>query len=450
MDLCLLKEVFEACGPPDWSDRRDVVHLTLTNAPIQFQTLRSLEDCEVFPEGITDQTGISTQTAYDGGSPGKLVPGSSFTLRLPRIVGRCVVAVNLADLLSLPSATWQAPMAYFLVEEEVSKQSFCFHGIDSLNVAPTSVRRYHEALKLWVLLLEKADHITETKSLLFLGVRRIEVKPVFGPENLIEDIALNEISDFIQNSDQPETRVEIFQSVLSEFLRDQKSERAFGYLLLASGLFARRLKEGLAIYLAAHSPERLAEEARLKHLELTEKLERIINGIEGKSLTIPAAVLLAIKEVQFGEGWTTLNSIILSSAVLYLIAMSVSHFGQRATLKLMGSTIVETTKDLRKKGLNDSNPVLGESFSSLERRRKYSAIGSWAMWAFSWEPIIAVCFATFVAESPSKHGAKTFSPPPTNAPIAQSTSKPSLTSPSRSAATMVSNVSIPAKPSSGP
>ncbi len=446
--LCSLSRVLEACGPPEWTGS-DLIRLTVARGTIPFSLLRELEQCDVFVDSLFHARDTALQSRYDSNVVGDISFGSNIVLRLPRVVDRAVVAKNLADLLALPSGTWQEPRAYFLIAEEESGQPYCFTGEAPGEGAPARIRRYHHAVQLWTLLQDQAEHITPTQSLLFFGLRRIEIVPRYEVDDLNEEITLTEIREFVKNPDRQKTRIEIFRSVLSELIRDQKPERAFSYLLRTSSLFARRLREGLTIYLAAHSPERLAEEATAKHLELAERLEKIISGIEAKSLSIPAAVLLAIKEVKLGEAWTTINTIILAAALLYLVAMTVAHFSQRALLNLLKSTILKTTKDLRDQGLEEANPVLSVAFSNLSKRRRHSSLGSWMMWAFSWVPVVAVLYAAFVAEQPPGPGPNKVPIGGTNSPGLRTTSPP-LASGTTNPAPLGSNLIREPKPTTVP
>ena len=93
----------------------------------------------------------------------------------------------------------------------------------------------------------------------------------------------------------------------------------------------------------------------------------------------------------------TLNTIIIVSAGLYFLAMTLAHLSQRAMLRLIRETIEKSTKDLRDQGLSDTNTVLAESFKNLTKRRRNSTIGSWLMWIFSVGPLVAVVYASFLA-----------------------------------------------------
>jgi hypothetical protein len=398
MSLELLTGVFGSCGDPSWIDNNSAVELVVKTNPIAFDTLRLLEADEVYAENLNSPSDSKIQAAYDSGSAGELVPNSTFRLKLPRIIHKSVVAKNLADLLSINTATHTEPKSYFLVKAEDSGASFCFTGQASLVNATPLVRNYHEALKLWELIENRADYrLQATRHLFFFGVRKTEIAPSFSVKDLGEPIALEAIHKFVSNTDRAETRGEIFQSALSRFLKDQKSDQAFSYLLRKSDIFAKRLKEGLAIFLSEHSPEKLAQEAQEKYLEFVEKLEKVVSGIGAKSLTIPAAVLFAVKEAEFGQKWTTLNSIILISTVLYLATMFVVFLSQRAILKVLEKTIIKTKIDLKEQGLDEANEILGDSFAKLEIRRFRTEFAAWCMFLLSFIPLLAVLYAVFCA-----------------------------------------------------
>jgi hypothetical protein len=268
-----LADVLDACGDPKWSASRDSVELSIDKRPISFAVLRQLAADEIFATGLSSPGHPKVQQEFNSEQPGELVVGSSFRLDLPRSVNKCVVAKNLADLLSIEAARMRAPGAYFLVRVEDAAGSFSFTGGNLLSSAPTLVGRYHAALQLWRILEDQADHFDDaTRHLLFLGLRKVEVDPCFSVEDLqAAPIALSDISAFVSDGDRKDTRREIFRSVLSEFLQHQSSDRAFPYLLRQNALFARKLKEGMAIYLSEHSPEKLAQEAQTKYLGFAQK-----------------------------------------------------------------------------------------------------------------------------------------------------------------------------------
>lgn len=414
MSLSLLADVLGACNAPTWSGSKDAVDLVVRRDSISFQTFRDLELCGVYAEKIYSPLDGSAQIAFNAGKPGQLPSGAKFRLKLPRIVGECVVARDLDDLLSITSTVYKAPRMYFLVCVGEPNATFCYLGPQCLLNAPTAICRYHEALRLWQTLEGQAEHcVTASRTLLFFGLRRTEIIPRFAVKDLAEDLAVDEIFDFIANQDRAETRKEIFRSVLSEFLQNQSPDRAFSYLLRQSVLFARRLKEGLAIYLSEHSPEWLAKAAQASYLGLAENLEKIVSGMEAKSLSIPAAVLLAVKEVEFGAKWTTLNALILIATALYFVTMCFVFASQRAVLDMLKKTIQKSVNEFQEQGLDSNNPILSYSFSQLETRRSHTQLASRFILAFSVVPILAVLYAAFLA-APAALSGYTLRLAPTN------------------------------------
>lgn len=397
MNLSSLQQVLADCEIVDWLTL-DSLRLKVTKNAVQFDVLRGLDKLAVYTHDISDS---KLNEDFKNDVEGAFVPGTEFTLRLPRVVDDAVVAKDLRDLLTIDSTTWKLPKQYLLVSEGPTA-SFCFIDDSSLVNAPPSVRNYHASLRLWALLKEQADHETDIHDLMFFRFRRMQISPGFGPDDLHDVIQeqLKTIADFVGNADQRVTRSEIFRSVLSDFLRDQPAERAFAYLLVACDRFVLRLLEGLAIYLADNSPEKLAEQAVAKHFELAEKLEKVIGGMEAKSLTIPVAVLFAVKEMKAGEGWATLNAIILLSTLLYLVAMAISYFSQKEMLELLKKTIAKAKRELMAQGLSEDNPVLADNFKNLENRLSNTSRASLIMGFLSAGPLIAAVYAAFLVAPP--------------------------------------------------
>jgi hypothetical protein len=84
--------------------------------------------------------------------------------------------------------------------------------------------------------------------------------------------------------------------------------------------------------------------------------------------------------------------------------MVIFFFTQRAMLELLDTTIRRTLAELRDQGLDNSNPVLGESFTKLAKRRRNTGWGSRLMLAFSIVPLLAVCYAAFIAPASNPSG----------------------------------------------
>lgn len=383
-----LRQLWAASESRCWNGQT-TLNVVLTR-PVAFELLRDLSAADL----IATCDDPAVQRALDTNRSGEAAARANITLHVPRTVDRLVVAEDLKDLLSLPRAQTQEPAAYVLVATRSNGAFFEHTCGDDLTAAPPDVRRYHDAIRLWRILEQRAQHHdSATGSLLFFGIRRTEVSPGFSIADLTDDVSTQQIEDFVNNEDGKATRAEIFASALSEFLRDHGAATCFTALLRGSSRFARRLNEGLAIYLAEHSPEKLAEEARTAGLGLSEKLEKIISGLETKSLSIPVALLLAVKDVEQGGGFTAINAVIVAAALTYGATMTLVDQSQRALLSLLKTTIAATEKDLMSKGLSETNPVLKTTYQTLKNRCAAATKGSLLMCFASWTPLVCVITA---------------------------------------------------------
>lgn len=374
--------------------------LTLSNArsPVNFTVLRALEK-EDFVVSFDD---IEIQRSYDGGNVGNVMPGSSCKLAVPRRWDRLVVARNFDDLLSLPLAHEATPAAYVLCGVEQTSSIITFVRGDDTGALPSPLNLYHQALSLWETIKNLADHVNESGCILFFGIRRIELSPGFNKSDLHTLHWIAPILAFIADQDRKDTRREIFLAVLSDILRDQKPDQAFPYLLGNTQVLNRQLKEGMAIYLAEHSPEKLADEARASALSYSETLEKIIAGLEAKGLTIPAAILLAMKDVQPSGGLSSANIMLLISLATFAGTMWVIHLSQHDLITQLRKTIEAAVTSLKRKGLDHENPVFTVKFEKLNSRSTRALTASSALRYASLAPLICVGFFAFFGVAPTQ------------------------------------------------
>jgi len=181
-------------------------------------------------------------------------------------------------------------------------------------------------------------------------------------------------------------------SALTQCLADSEPNNALALLLRRSDLFATRLEEALAIFLKENSPEKLSEQAKKKHFEISEKLEKLITSLEAKSLSIPVAILLSVKEV--AQDKPILNIIILMACGLFIITMLVLCLSQMEMFRLVRTEIDRELQSLSNSGLSSSDPTLAKKFPGLHRRLTRAQVFNWIVFALSWIPFLACLYAT--------------------------------------------------------
>lgn len=384
-------------GTLTWT-RGNEVQMVLDKAPVDFDLLRSLHDFGL-------QSKLATQTAqrlFDSGGAGVIQVGEAIELAVPRQWSKFVVAQNIDDLLSFPNAHDSAPAAYLLWELQRGEPAVSYVVGEATEKLPPVQHRYHQAVELWNILKSTADHLNAEGNLMFFGPKPSEIMPGFDRENL-ERKPLWEpgIRKFISDPDRQEVRHQIFRACLGDLLRDTTPEHAFRSFLQSTDVFERHLREGMAMYLADNTPEKLATEGRASAMTLSESLEKIIAGLEAKGLTVPAALLLAVKDMQPGTGIGGLNAVISASLFIFAATMFFIDRSQRAVIRQLIATIDDAVDGLMRKGLDKSNPVVNERFIMLKVRAVNAKRWSVVVCGVSFVPLLVVlCMSQFGALRP--------------------------------------------------
>lgn len=390
--IAALRQLLTAAKTSNWLDH-DTVEMVLGHS-ISFSPLRELSEA-----GVTVTLPDALQVAFDRNTTGvgEVDIDEKIKLKFSLTLEGFVAAQSLEHLLRLPEACMREPAAYALFGNKTADTDFTYTARikgEPLDSATDTIAGYHQTIHLWQLLEQRSDHIEDsTGALLFFGVRRTEIQSGFELVDLPPRDTIKEIEAFVADEDRRATRLQIFKAELSDFLRDCSPRESFGHLLLGCDRFARRLREGLAIYLSEHSPQKLADDAKASALTLSEKLEKVISGLETKSLTIPVALILAVKDVAPGTGLTVLNLAIAAAALLFAVTMTFVHISQLALLDVLRDTTSATRADYRRKGLEDKNPVLAIQFGGLEARCARARVGSWIVCVTSWTPLLLCLLA---------------------------------------------------------
>ncbi|MFA6286107.1 MAG: hypothetical protein WC661_01885 [Opitutaceae bacterium] len=400
--IAALRQLLTAAKTSNWQEH-DTVEMVLSH-PIGFSPLRELSEA-----GVTVTLPDALQVAFDRHTTdtGEVGIDEKIKLKFSLTLEGFVAAQSLEDLLRLPEACTREPAVYALFGNKTADADFTYTAHikgASLDSATDAIAGYHQTIDLWCLLEQRSDHIEEgTGALLFFGVRRTEIQSGFKLVDLPPRDTVKEIEAFVADEDRRATRLQIFKAELSDFLRDCSPRESFTHLLLGCDRFARRLREGLAIYLSEHSPQKLADEAKASALTLSEKLEKVISGLETKSLTIPVALILAVKDVSPGTGFTVLNLAIAAAALLFAVTMTFVHISQLTLLDVLRDTTSATRADYRRKGLEEKNPVLAIQFGGLETRCSRARVGSWIVCITSWTPLLLCVLAVWFWKPPLEH-----------------------------------------------
>lgn len=325
--------------------------------------------------------------------------GEEIEVEVPRSVRSLVVAKDLDSLLRCDRARERLPSGCIILPEK--GVPFWFTQETEPSTLPAHFTEYCKAIELWSLLEGLCHHKDSSDSLIFYGQRRVEMAPVFHATDLCHPIQIEKLRRFVRDADKEEVKREIFLSVISDLAKDHGPDTAFRFLLTRTGLLAQRLQEGLSVFLATNSPKKLVDEARSQAIGLSEKLEKIVSSLELKGLAVPAAMVLSVKEVEKGAGWTGLNLVLIFSTGLFFLAMLIVYRSQAAMMDPLKASIRHSRQDFKERGLDENNADLGVTFEGLLARIGITELASRVVVAASLLPVLAVFVAAVAPKGTS-------------------------------------------------
>lgn len=431
----LLRSIFRECEFQDWNST-DSFTLSTLNATLQYDDFRKLRD-----EGFVATFSDSTQnTTYDNEVEAAVPANSKITLVIPRSAHELAICSSLSNLIAIEGLTEELPFAFIIIGKGMETVYYCRSEIN--NPLPPLVESYIQAIGLWTLLKREAEHVDQLSSdLLYFSTRRTQISPGFKVSDLQSLKSIGSITDFIECEENNSTRKEIFSAVISEYLQDHDREDSFAVILRSVKIIGKRLREGLAIYLAANSPAKLAAAARTEYLSLSEKLDKLINSIEVKSLAIPAGLLLCAKEAEKGVPFSALNFVLYITVGVFIYVMHKVADTQSNVLSGIKSIIDLTHAEFQNKGLDEQNTTLVVNFQTLSERvtsaKLQLRVTKWASWAPLLGLIVVSVFANPKEEEKtgepriSQKSATSTSLPPTSGEGGNSKDNPLNTSPQK-------------------
>ena len=391
----LLRSILRECEFGSWLSS-SVIHIQTLNGTLSFKLFRKLRE-EGIVASFLDQ---SLNSRFDSEADGDIPEGTEIDLQVPRAAQSLVVCRSLADLLSIEGSVEEIPEAFILIDSGLESVYFC-KGEDAEEL-PSLIESYIYAVKLWAIFCKEAHHVDRlSRDLLYFSTRRTQIAPGFTVTDLQSLTSIDPIKNFLRNEENSETRKEIFSAVISDYLCDHEREDSFAVILRSVKIIGKRLREGLAIYLAANSPAKLAATARSEYLVLSEKLDKIISSIEVKSLAIPAGLLLCAKEAEKGAFVSALNFVLFTSVGVFIHLMYKVAATQNNVLDGLQSIIGLTHDEFKNKGLDEANTALVVNFSTLSQRISSARVLLEISKRGSWAPLIGLIIVAFFGHPPA-------------------------------------------------
>lgn len=216
---------------------------------------------------------------------------------------------------------------------------------------PELIRGYLQAVQLWSLVTELADHVIKVPPSLFFiesPTRKIEVSLRYAAANLRPLPGLEEFSsDFVRTDLHREQKRDMVRAALIDILGPGRT--TLGALIDQFEFFVQQVTDAYAIFAADFSYQKVRSEIEKQNLDDTLRLNKTLADIQNQLLALPAALILAAGSLEPGNGVKNVSIVV---GVMIFAALMMALVGNQ---KSSVSSIVNEVK-LRKE-LVDKQPV---------------------------------------------------------------------------------------------
>lgn len=236
---------------------------------------------------------------------------------------------TLSDLLAAGSRRKEAPRDFYLADLNY------LHS-ESDGSVPRQVQGYLDAVSLYGLLREVADHGKESDSncLVFFNKEKVDLLISYSesemqPLEKLEDFKSRFVEDEI-HSNQKATIVKV---VLLELSKEFEAPLSLGVITDNFDEFYRRVSSGYQLYVSEFSFQKVKAEVEKSKLEFVSKINKVFSDIQNQLLTVPAALIIAGSQYEKSNHLTLKNGIVVAGVIVFSLFMILLIVNQRNTLR---------------------------------------------------------------------------------------------------------------------
>jgi len=232
---------------------------------------------------------------------------------------------------------------------------------------PERIQGYRQAVQLWLLVKELADHVIEVPPSLFFiesPARKIEISVRYNTANLRPLPGLEEFSrDFVRTELHREQKRDMVRAALIDTLGTGRT--TLGALMDQFEHFVRQVTDAYAIFAADFSYQKVRSEVEKQNLDDTLRLNKTLADIQNQLLALPAALILAAASLDAGNG--VKNFSIVMGVLIFAALMIALVTNQKSSVSSIAHEV-----DLRKT-LVDKQPQevasrFTDAFTSISTR----------------------------------------------------------------------------------
>lgn len=205
--------------------------------------------------------------------------------------------------------------------------------------APERIQGYLQAVQLWSLMKELADHVVEVPPSLFFiesPTRKIEISLRFEAANLRLLPGLKEFSrDFVRTDLHREQKRDMVRAALIDILGPGRT--VLGTLIDKFELFVQQVTGAYAIFAADFSYQKVRSEVEKQNLDDTLRLNKTLADIQNQLLALPAALILAAGSLDARDGVKNLSIVI--GVLIFAILMVALVTNQKSSVHSISNEV---------------------------------------------------------------------------------------------------------------
>lgn len=204
---------------------------------------------------------------------------------------------------------------------------------------PEQIRGYLQAVQLWSLMKELADHVVDVPPSLFFiesPTRKIEISLRFDAANLRLLPGLEEFSrDFVRTDLHREQKRDMVRAALIDIFSPGRT--VFGTLIDQFESFVQQVTGAYAIFAADFSYQKVRSEVEKQNLDDTLRLNKTLADIQNQLLALPAALILAAGNFDAGDGVKNLSIVI--GVLIFAILMVALVTNQKSSVNSISNEV---------------------------------------------------------------------------------------------------------------
>lgn len=232
---------------------------------------------------------------------------------------------------------------------------------------PLPIQGYRQAVQLWALVKELADHVVQVPpSVFFLEspTRKIEIGPRYDAANLRPLSGLEEFSrDFVRSDLHREQKRDMVRAALIDILGPGRS--TLGALIDRFEPFVQQVKDAYAIFAADFSYQKVRSEVEKQNLDDTLRLNKTLADIQNQLLALPAALILAGGSLDVGNSVKNLS--IVAGILIFAALMVALVTNQKNSVSSIASE-VNLRKTLVEKQPAEVASRFADAFTDISTR----------------------------------------------------------------------------------